>query len=111
MLNLACQQITHCLIIAFFLKNDDGYFNYPAAMAALFFLFLICWVTLQLYKALKNGSILFGIRSRGIPIKLIRREFHPIQFWGVFAFYCLNILLYIILIIVICFGLMRRVQL
>ena len=97
-------------MIAAFLKNVDGDFNYPAAMFSLFLLFCIAGMFLGLYKAFRTGKILFSWTPRTAKTIefYVKREKNRAGFWLVFALYCLGILLFISLIIVMCFGLLRQ---
>jgi hypothetical protein len=94
-------------MIAAFLKNDDGNFNYPAALVSGFFIVLIAWQIIHLCKSLKNGRVLFGV-PRISRVKWIERENNPARFWTAFTIHCLGLLLICWLIIVILFGFLRK---
>jgi hypothetical protein len=44
-------------MIAAFLNDDDGNFNYPAALVSGFFILLIAWQIIHRCKALKNRRV------------------------------------------------------
>jgi hypothetical protein len=94
-------------MIAAFLKDDDGNFNYPAALVSAFFILLIAWQIIHLCKSLKNGRVLFGL-PRISRVRWIERANNPASFWAAFTMHCFGLLLFIWLISVISFGLLRK---
>jgi hypothetical protein len=76
-------------MIAAFLKNDDGDFNYPVAMFSAFLLFVISLTILQLRRALYTGRIWFTYGYMGSSRFWIYREKNPFAFWFVFTICCL----------------------
>jgi hypothetical protein len=96
-------------MIAAFLKNDDGNFNFPAALVSVFFILLTAWEINHLCKSLKNGRVLFDVpRSRISHVRWIERSNNPARFWAVFTIHCFGLLLCVWLIIPISFGLLRK---
>jgi hypothetical protein len=97
-------------MIAAFLKNVDGDFDYPAAMLSLFLLFCITGMFFGLYRAFHTGRILFVWTPRTAKtIKFyVEREKNALGFWLMVALYCFCISLQIFMIIAICFGLLRK---
>jgi hypothetical protein len=93
-------------MIAAFLKTDDGDFNYPALLFSLLFLFLIGLNIIQLRKALKSDCI-WLVSGHGAHKKFEKGK-NPAGFWITFAMYCLGILLFVSIIVVVCFGLLRK---
>ena len=97
-------------MIAAFLKNVDGDFDYPAAMFSLFLIFCISGMIIGLYRAFHTGRILFSWTPRTArTIEFyVEREKNPSGFWLMVIVYCLCILLFIFFTIGICFGFFRK---
>jgi hypothetical protein len=97
-------------MIATFLKDDDGDFNYPAGMMSLFLLFCISGMVIGLIRAFKAGRILFawGSTFGGSVRFYVERQKNPTGFWAVATLYGLAMMLLFTLIIVICFGFLRK---
>jgi len=97
-------------MIASFLKNVDGDFDYPAASFSLFIVFCIAGIILALYKAFHTGRILFSWTPRTAKtIKFyVEREKNPAGFWFLAILYSFCILIFITLIVVMCFGLLKK---
>ena len=97
-------------MIAAFLKNVDGDFDSPAALFCLFFVFCVAGLILSLYRAFRTGRILFSWTPRTAKTIefYVEREKHPARFWFLAVLYSLGILLSITLIVVMCFGLLRK---
>jgi hypothetical protein len=99
-------------MIAAFLKNADGEFDYPVLMLGSFFAFC-CWgVAWELRRAWKTGRIFCCFTFEyADPVEFyVQRETNPFKFWLVFALYCLGILLIGLLCFAFCFGLLRKPQ-
>ena len=94
-------------MIAAFLKNDDGDFNYPAAMMSVLLFLGIAWDVTHLCKSLTTGRILFGV-THVSRVRWIERKNTSMGFWTAFTIHCFGLLLFCSLIIVICFGLLRN---
>jgi hypothetical protein len=97
-------------MIAAFLKNVDGDFDYPAATLATFMLFCIAGVLIGLYRAFHTGRILFSWTPRTAKTIefYVEREKNALGFWLMVTLYCFGILVFIFLIIGICLGLFRQ---
>ena len=98
-------------MIAAFLKNVDGDFNYPAAAMSLFLLCSIAACVVELRRCVRRDRILFAwsLPPYGDSGRFwIERETHPFGFWFVYVLYCLSIIIVASLILVICFGLLRK---
>ena len=97
-------------MLAAFLKTDDGDFNIPAFLVSLFITIMAAALLGYLPKALRSGRIHFEwTPSTGRTIKFnVEREKNPAGFWSLFVVYCFCIILEVMLIIVICFGLLRK---
>jgi len=97
-------------MIATFLKNGDGDFDYPVALFSLFITFCIVGTILALYRAFHTGRILFSwtpLTAKTIEF-YVEREKNPAGFWFLAILYSFGILLFITLIVVMCFGLLRK---
>jgi hypothetical protein len=96
-------------MLAAFLKNSDGDFDYPAAMLSLFFVFAVSGTLCGFFRAFKTGRILFSwsFKYGGSGQFYVDKKGNPSGFWLVFTLYCLGIILLIASIIVVCFGLLR----
>jgi hypothetical protein len=97
-------------MIAAFLKNVDGDFDYPTALFSAFLIFAISGTAWGLYRALKTGRILFawGSTFGGSGQFYVEREKNSTGFWVVVALYCLAISLLCFLTVGICFALFRK---
>ena len=97
-------------MIAAFLKNADGDFDYPAAMFSAFLIFVISIVAFELYRAFKTGRILFawGFTFGGSGQFYVEREKNPTAFWMVVTLYCLAMPLLCFLTIGICLAIFRK---
>ncbi|HEY4952534.1 MAG TPA: hypothetical protein VII71_04010 [Verrucomicrobiae bacterium] len=100
----------HQAMIAAFLKNVDGDFDYPAAMLAAFMLFCIAGMLIGLYRAFHTGRILFSWTPRTAKTIefYVEREKNALRFWLMVTLYCFCISVFIFLIIGIGFGLFRK---
>jgi hypothetical protein len=92
-------------MIAAFLKTIDGDFNYPVALMSLFLIFVIAGIALELIKAPNRGRIRFSWRSSQFWVE---RAGNPAGFWFLYALYCLCVILFVALIIIISLGLLRK---
>jgi hypothetical protein len=97
-------------MIAAFLKNADVHFDYPVALFSLFFCFCIAGIGLALYRAFHTGRILFSWTPRTAKSTefYVERERNPAGFWFLAMLYSFCILLFVTLIVVMCFGLLRK---
>jgi hypothetical protein len=95
---------------AAFLKTVDGDFDYPAALFSAFLIFAISGTACGLYRAFKTGRILFawGSRFGGSGQFYVERAKNPTGFSAVVALYCIGILLLCLLMVAICFALLRK---
>lgn len=93
-------------MIAAFLKTDNGDFNYPALLVSIAILVVIAFAAVQLRRAIQKGYI-WLVDGHGVH-KKFEREANSTGFWFMFALYCLSILLFSSIVIVICFGLLRK---
>jgi hypothetical protein len=97
-------------MIAVFLRNVDGGFDYPVALLSLFIIFWIPGLVLRIYEGIRTGRIL-SPWSRGTHVTIgiwVEREKNPGGFWFLVAFYSFDILLFVALVVVISFGLLRN---
>jgi hypothetical protein len=97
-------------MIAAFLKNADGNFDYPAALFCLFLTLATAGLIRELCRSLRRGSILvsYGLAYGGSGQFLVDRNKNPVRFWFMYVLYCFGVLLFVSLIVALCFGLLRK---
>jgi hypothetical protein len=97
------------IIIATFLRDSEGDFDYAALLFSLFLAFCISGMVFGLYKAFRTGGILlaWSLYYGGSGRVYIERKKNPGGFWCACCLYCLAILLLGYLTVGVCFGLLR----